>query len=70
MWCVDERIGNLTFVVNDSKVIAPMKSQITLIIRGMYSNPPSHGARIVAGVLTNPDMFAEWSVQTSPLYLM
>ncbi|XP_054260378.1 aspartate aminotransferase, cytoplasmic [Macrosteles quadrilineatus] len=56
----NERIGNLTFVVNDVKVVAPMKSQITLIIRGMYSNPPSHGARIVAGVLNDPQLYQEW----------
>ncbi|XP_046667734.1 aspartate aminotransferase, cytoplasmic [Homalodisca vitripennis] len=56
----NERIGNLTFVVHDQKVVAPMKSQVTLIVRGMYSNPPSHGARIVAGVLNDPELFEEW----------
>lgn len=56
----DERIGNLTFVVGDQKMVAPIKSQVTLIIRGMYSNPPSHGARIVAGVLNDPELYEEW----------
>ena len=28
-----------------------MKSQITLLVRAMYSNPPAHGARIVNTVL-------------------
>lgn len=37
-----------------------VKSQITLLIRGMYSNPPSHGARIVSYVLNNSELFAEW----------
>lgn len=26
----------------------------------MYSNPPVHGARIVANVVGNPDFFDEW----------
>lgn len=26
----------------------------------MYSNPPSHGARIVAYVLSNPELYAQW----------
>lgn len=26
----------------------------------MYSNPPVHGARIVANVVGNPELFKEW----------
>lgn len=26
----------------------------------MYSNPPAHGARIAAKILTNPQLYAEW----------
>lgn len=56
----DERVGNLTVVVNDFDAILTTKSQLTLIVRAMYSNPPSHGARIVATVLNNPELFEEW----------
>lgn len=56
----NERIGNLTFVLNSTAAVAATKSQVTLLIRGMYSNPPSHGARIVAGVLTDPQLYEEW----------
>ncbi|XP_031842692.1 glutamate oxaloacetate transaminase 1 [Nomia melanderi] len=56
----NERVGNLVVVINDVKVTAQVKSQLTLIVRGMYSNPPNHGARIVATVLRNPDLFKEW----------
>lgn len=37
-----------------------IKSQLTLIVRGCYSNPPNHGARIVATVLTNADLNQKW----------
>ncbi|XP_015127719.1 aspartate aminotransferase, cytoplasmic [Diachasma alloeum] len=56
----NERAGNLAVVMNNAKEIAQVKSQLTLIVRGMYSNPPNHGARIVASVLGNADLYEEW----------
>lgn len=56
----NERVGNMALVFNDTKEIVEVKSQITLIIRGMYSNPPNHGARIVSTVLKNPDLYEQW----------
>jgi len=56
----NERAGNLTCVVNSPDVITNMKAQITLIVRGNYSNPPANGARIVAHVLSDPQLYAEW----------
>ncbi|XP_018372022.1 PREDICTED: uncharacterized protein LOC108766939 isoform X2 [Trachymyrmex cornetzi] len=56
----NERVGNIVFVLADTKEMIQARSQLTLIIRGMYSNPPNHGARIVATVLKNPEFFEEW----------
>lgn len=56
----NERVGNLVLVMSNAKELAQVKSQLTLIVRGMYSNPPNHGARIVATVLQNPDLFKQW----------
>lgn len=56
----NERIGNLTFVVQDKSKIAAIKSQVTLIIRANYSTPPSYGARIVSTVLNDTALFTEW----------
>jgi len=56
----NERAGNLTVVMNDSKMIPNFKSQLTLIIRAMYSNPPAHGCRIVDTVLKDTEMYQEW----------
>eukprot|EP00090_Calanus_glacialis_P003310 TRINITY_DN12449_c0_g1_i1.p1 TRINITY_DN12449_c0_g1~~TRINITY_DN12449_c0_g1_i1.p1 ORF type:complete len:537 (+),score=152.87 TRINITY_DN12449_c0_g1_i1:193-1611(+) len=41
-------------------MVANFKSQLTLIIRAMYSNPPAHGSRIVDTVLKDPAMYQEW----------
>lgn len=56
----NERVGNLAIVLNTSAHVAPIRSQVTWIVRGMYSNPPAHGARVVAGVLANRQLYDEW----------
>ncbi|GBP18495.1 Aspartate aminotransferase, cytoplasmic [Eumeta japonica] len=56
----NERVGNLALVLSNSKPVAAVKSQVTWIVRGMYSNPPAHGARVVATVLNSPQLFDEW----------
>jgi len=56
----NERTGNLSVIMSNPKEIPAVKSQITLTVRGMYSNPPSHGARIVSHVLSNGELFEQW----------
>ncbi|VIO88026.1 Uncharacterized protein BM_BM5467 [Brugia malayi] len=56
----NERVGNLTVVASDPLVLASIKSQMSLVIRSNWSNPPSHGARIVHMILTSPSMCAQW----------
>jgi len=56
----NERAGNLTVVMKEQNNMVNFKSQLTLIIRAMYSNPPAHGVRIVDTVLSNPDLYQEW----------
>lgn len=57
---LDERIGNMVIVINDKSVIEPVRSQLTLLVRSSYSNPPNHGARIVSRILNDKNLFAEW----------
>jgi len=56
----NERVGNLALVVSDSKTLPAIRSQLSLIIRGNWSNPPAHGARIVHLVLTDPELRKQW----------
>ena len=37
-----------------------MKSQLKRLARPMYSNPPVHGARVVASVVGDSALFNEW----------
>ncbi|XP_033102887.1 aspartate aminotransferase, cytoplasmic-like [Anneissia japonica] len=56
----NERVGNLAVVVNDADCKSRIKSQLELIARPMWSNPPNHGARIVATILNNPTLNQQW----------
>ncbi|KAK4337098.1 hypothetical protein RND71_043848 [Anisodus tanguticus] len=58
----NERVGNLVFVVKNSENIVNMKSQLSIIVRANYSNPPAFGSRIVKTILSNPDLNSEWYV--------
>ncbi|XP_057525151.1 aspartate aminotransferase, chloroplastic [Amaranthus tricolor] len=55
-----ERIGAINVVCSSADAAARVKSQLKRIARPMYSNPPIHGARIVAHVVGNPEFFDEW----------
>ena len=37
-----------------------MDSQIKILVRPLYSNPPVHGARIASEILNNPDLNKQW----------
>eukprot|EP00057_Strongylocentrotus_purpuratus_P024478 XP_011678952.1 PREDICTED: aspartate aminotransferase, cytoplasmic [Strongylocentrotus purpuratus] len=56
----NERVGNLTIVLNNPDPKPRIKSQLEKLARALWSNPPNHGARIVAMVLNNPALNEEW----------
>ena len=58
-----ERVGLLSMVCGDADEAARLESQLKILIRPMYSNPPIHGARIVAEVLGDPALEAEWRAE-------
>ncbi|XP_072953026.1 aspartate aminotransferase P2, mitochondrial isoform X2 [Typha angustifolia] len=55
-----ERIGAINVVSSSPDVADRVKSQLKRLARPMYSNPPVHGARIVANVVGDPTLFSEW----------
>ncbi|KAK9699865.1 hypothetical protein RND81_08G200300 [Saponaria officinalis] len=56
-----ERVGALSIVCKTADVASRVESQLKLVIRPMYSNPPIHGASIVATILRDRSLFDEWS---------
>ena len=58
-----ERVGALTLVSESREESARVLSQVKRVIRTNYSNPPTHGATIVATVLSNPQLRALWEAE-------
>jgi aromatic-amino-acid transaminase len=55
-----ERVGALSVVCESRDEAARVLSQLKIVIRANYSNPPTHGAQIVTTVLTTPALRALW----------
>merc|ERR1712098_156013 len=55
------------FVCQDKEEASRVMSQIKILIRPLYSNPPKHGARIVTEILSNPEIRAEWLVDVKTM---
>jgi aromatic-amino-acid transaminase len=55
-----ERVGALSVVCESRDEAARVLSQLKIVIRTNYSNPPTHGAQIVATVLTTPALRRLW----------
>ncbi|ORY97896.1 aspartate aminotransferase [Syncephalastrum racemosum] len=55
-----ERVGAFSVACADAEERARVESQLKILIRPMYSNPPIYGARIVDTVLNSPELKQEW----------
>ncbi len=55
-----ERVGALSVVCADKDECSRVLSQLKIVIRTNYSNPPTFGAQVVATVLTTPALRAQW----------
>jgi aromatic-amino-acid transaminase len=58
-----ERVGALSVVCESKEETARVLSQLKIVIRTNYSNPPTHGAQVVATVLTTPTLRAQWEAE-------
>ena len=55
-----ERVGALSVVCQDREECARVLSQLKIMIRTNYSNPPIHGGMVCAMVLNTPELRALW----------
>ncbi len=55
-----ERVGGLSVLCADKEEAGRVLSQLKIVIRTNYSNPPTHGGAVVAAVLNNPELRAQW----------
>jgi aromatic-amino-acid transaminase len=62
-----ERVGALSVVCKSADEAARVLSQLKVVIRTNYSNPPIHGAQIVATVLATPALRALWEKELAAM---
>jgi aromatic-amino-acid transaminase len=55
-----ERVGALSVVCSDKAECERVLSQLKIMVRTNYSNPPIHGGSVVAHVLNTPELRALW----------
>jgi aromatic-amino-acid transaminase len=55
-----ERVGALSVYCESKEEAGRVLSQLKRVIRTNYSNPPTHGAQVVATVLGTPALRAMW----------
>jgi aromatic-amino-acid transaminase len=55
-----ERVGALSVVAASSDEAARVLSQLKRLVRTNYSNPPTHGGKVVATVLADSELRALW----------
>ncbi|MBH3008062.1 amino acid aminotransferase [Serratia ureilytica] len=63
----NERVGACTIVAADAETADPAFSQVKAAIRANYSNPPSHGAAVVATILGNDALRAMWEQELTDM---
>jgi aspartate aminotransferase len=62
-----ERVGALSVVAPSADAAGRTLSQVRISIRTNYSNPPQHGAAIVATVLSDPTLRREWEQELAAM---
>ncbi|BFZ59212.1 aspartate transaminase aat1 [Saitoella coloradoensis] len=55
-----ERAGAFSVMCDSAEEAKKVDSQIKIIVRAMYSNPPIHGARLVSEVLGDEKLNQQW----------
>lgn len=55
-----QRVGCLSVLCASAAEARAVESQLKLIARPMYSNPPMHGAVLAATILGDPALRAQW----------
>lgn len=62
-----ERVGALTLLTQNADQSKRILSQIKRVIRTNYSNPPMHGAQIVATILGDAELRARWEQELTEM---
>ena len=62
-----ERVGALSVLCQDKEEAGRVLSQLKVVIRTNYSNPPTHGGAVVAAILNDPARRAVWEQELTEM---
>lgn len=62
-----DRVGTLSVLTADSATRGIVASQLSNIVRTIYSVPPDHGAAVVSIVLNDEQLTAQWQVELAAM---
>lgn len=62
-----ERVGALYIVAETAVIAEHISSRVKQVIRAIYSNPPMHGAKIVAHILSTSSLRKTWEEELNAM---
>jgi aromatic-amino-acid transaminase len=62
-----ERVGALSVLCQNKEEAARVLSQLKIVIRTNYSNPPTHGGQVAATILNTPELRALWEQELAAM---
>jgi aromatic-amino-acid transaminase len=62
-----ERVGALSVLCSSKDEAARVLSQLKIVIRTNYSNPPTHGGQVAATILNTPELRTLWEKELAAM---
>ena len=62
-----DRVGALSLVAADAKAAEAAFSHVKTVVRVIYSNPPAHGGSVVACILKDAALRAQWEKEVAAM---
>jgi aromatic-amino-acid transaminase len=62
-----ERVGALSVLCQNKEEATRVLSQLKIVIRTNYSNPPTHGGQVAATILNTPELRALWEKELAAM---
>lgn len=62
-----ERVGALIVCAGDAEKLTDVRSQLAFLARNLWSNPPDHGAAVVATILGDAELKYQWTQEVEAM---
>lgn len=62
-----ERVGAFSILGASPEEKKRLDSQVKILVRPLYSNPPVHGARIASEILNTPALYTQWLAEVKEM---